>query len=256
MFTNIKIFRDDSNKADGTDKNSLIKRITLKTDSTVEDTSSTNPEQNTKLKDNLNLLCPAEYDTLEFAQSISSTTQTENNDFGDKEALIKAQCEKEAPPILKTAAAKPSSGPKKTAPESTASTAAPPAAPSGPKPTTEPERKAVASRPNPTTSVTPQASGQKPAGRASVTSAASPAVTASQLSRHGVKSGQESKKAGTGKTQGGSLTSNSKHSPKKFNMKELTKKHKKQNRISTIKKQLKTNNKKTLFSRRSKKYQE
>jgi len=38
-------------------------------------------------------------------------------------------------------------------------------------------------------------------------------------------------------------------------MKELTKKHKKQNRIQTVKKQLKTNNKKTLYSRHSKKYQ-
>jgi hypothetical protein len=251
MFTNIKIFRDDSNKADGTDKNSLIKRITLKTDSTVEDTSSTNPEQNTKLKDNLNLLCPAEYDTLEFAQSISSTTQTENNDFGDKEALIKAKCDAEAPPILKTAAAKPSSGPTKTAPVEQAA-AAPSSGPGAAS--TAPEGKVVASRPK--AALTSQALGPKPAGRASVTSAA-----ASQLSRHGVPAGQVLRQAGTGTgttgtKKGGSLTSNSKHSPKKFNMKELTKKHKKQNRISTIKKQLKTNNKKTLFSRRSKKYQE
>ena len=47
-------------------------------------------------------------------------------------------------------------------------------------------------------------------------------------------------------------------SPKKFSMKELTKKNKmqKKNRITTIKKQVKTNNKKTLFARRSKKYQD
>ena len=56
-------------------------------------------------------------------------------------------------------------------------------------------------------------------------------------------------------TAGGSLLSKIKKSPKKFNMKELTKKHKKQNRIQTVKKQLKTNNKKTLYSRHSKKYQ-
>ena len=57
------------------------------------------------------------------------------------------------------------------------------------------------------------------------------------------------------KAHGGSLLSKIKKSPKKFNMKELTKKHKKQNRIQTVKKQLKTNNKKTLYSRHSKKYQ-
>jgi len=51
------------------------------------------------------------------------------------------------------------------------------------------------------------------------------------------------------------LSFENKKSPKKFNMKELTKKHKKQNRIQTVKKQLKTNNKKTLYSRHSKKYQ-
>jgi hypothetical protein len=60
MFTNVKIFRDDSNKADGTDK--------LTTEEQDE-------SKKTKLVSNLNLLCPAEFDTLEFAQSISSTTQ-------------------------------------------------------------------------------------------------------------------------------------------------------------------------------------
>ena len=35
----------------------------------------------------------------------------------------------------------------------------------------------------------------------------------------------------------------------------MKKKHKNHNRIQTVKKQLKTNNKKTLYSRRSKKYQ-
>jgi len=53
---------------------------------------------------------------------------------------------------------------------------------------------------------------------------------------------------------GGSLLSKSKKSPKKFNMKELTKKHKTLKRIQTVKQQLKTNNK-TLYLRRSKKYQ-
>lgn len=55
-----------------------------------------------------------------------------------------------------------------------------------------------------------------------------------------------------------SINKNTSHkTPKKFNMKELTKKHKKQNRIITIKKQeKKNNNKKSLFVRRSKKYQD
>ena len=48
MFTNLKIFRDDSN--DSTDENYTI-----------------NPKINT--------ICDAELDTLEFADSISSTTQ-------------------------------------------------------------------------------------------------------------------------------------------------------------------------------------
>ena len=56
MFTNIKIFRDDSTKS--TDKSDI----------------ETDPA-NKYLKTNLELLCAAEYDTLEFAQSISSTTQ-------------------------------------------------------------------------------------------------------------------------------------------------------------------------------------
>ena len=50
MFANIKIFRDDD-----TDVMSI---------------------DNPKLENSLKLLCPAELDTLEFAQSISSTTQT------------------------------------------------------------------------------------------------------------------------------------------------------------------------------------
>ena len=50
MFANIKIFRDD-------------------------DTTDTLPIDDTKLVNSLKLLCPAELDTLEFAQSISSTTQ-------------------------------------------------------------------------------------------------------------------------------------------------------------------------------------
>ena len=54
MFTNIKIFRDDSK----TFASDLI-----------------NSKDDDKLKPNLELLCAAEYDTLEFAQSISSTTQ-------------------------------------------------------------------------------------------------------------------------------------------------------------------------------------
>ena len=150
MFTNIKIFRDDKKLNDKFDE--------------MESITDTN-------RSNYQLICGAEQDTLEFAQSISSTTQTVNLQNAQAQAAV---------------AAASSSG--------------------------------------------------------SVATAAAPAK----------------KRPGTGTrpTTGGFYTSNSKHSPKKFNMKELTKKHKKQNRISTIKKQLKTNNKKTLFSRRSKKYQE
>jgi hypothetical protein len=61
MFTNIKIFRDDSQNTDGTDN----------PDGTDNIIDTSNPH----LQANLNLLCPAEFDTLQFAQSISSTTQ-------------------------------------------------------------------------------------------------------------------------------------------------------------------------------------
>jgi len=61
MFTNIKIFRDDSTLSTGTDSFNISNSL------------NTNSKKN--LNNNLNLLCDAEYDTLEFAQSISSTTQ-------------------------------------------------------------------------------------------------------------------------------------------------------------------------------------
>lgn len=61
MFTNIKIFRDDSTLSTGTDSFNI--------------SNSLNTNSNKNLNNNLNLLCDAEYDTLEFAQSISSTTQ-------------------------------------------------------------------------------------------------------------------------------------------------------------------------------------
>jgi len=78
MFTNIKIFRDDSSKANGTDK--------------------VNEKTNNDLVKNLNLLCPAEYDTLEFAQSISSTTQTVNDSSAiTQEIQEEAEAEAEAP---------------------------------------------------------------------------------------------------------------------------------------------------------------
>jgi hypothetical protein len=67
MFTNIKIFRDDKPPgANATEDNK--KRSTASDHLTDKDDG--------KLKNNLNLLCPAELDTLEFAQSISSTTQS------------------------------------------------------------------------------------------------------------------------------------------------------------------------------------
>jgi len=172
MFTNIKIFRDDKNLNDKFDIQDSITPTNIS---------------------NYQLICGAEQDTLEFAQSISSTTQTVN--------LQNAQAQAQAQTQAAVAA---SSGSVATAASPSAAVVA--ATPSNLK------------RPNLSQALTPAyLEGQK---------------------------------------SGGSLTSNSKHSPKKFNMKELTKKHKKQNRISTIKKQLKTNNKKTLFSRRSKKYQE
>ena len=199
MFTNIKIFRDDSNKS----KSEATDNIKLdEPDKTMK----------SKLTTNLDLLCNAESDTLDFAQSISSTTQTENSD--DDSSLPPP-----SPP--------PEDAPEEPKPKPAAS-AAPRVAASTAR-AAAPRTSTASAPPRAATTTTPRAFGSsigRPKGGGSISNTTNTSATLTK-------------------------------SPKKFNMKELTKKHKKQNRIITIKKQeKKKNNKKSLFVRRSKKYQD